>query len=127
MSKDRTIDGTIRLNANHVVAARTIVRRDILSQVEGPGSPQQIMLIGNRNIIGRSPSSDIQMRSNMVSRRHLSLVRVGGELYCKDLNSHNGLLLNGIKIHKATLKDGDTIQIGDIVFVFYKGVQWTSS
>ena len=127
MSDDRTYDGTMRLNANHIVAAKTVLRRDILSQIQGPGSPQQIILSGDKTIIGRSPEADIQMRSNMVSRKHLSLTRVGGELYCKDLNSHNGLLLNGIKIHKATLKDGDTLQIGDIVIIFYKGVQWTSS
>ena len=67
MSDDRTYDGTVRLNANHIVAAKTVLRRDILSQIQGPGSPQQLILSGDKTIIGRSPETDIQMRSNMVS------------------------------------------------------------
>ena len=127
MSDDQTYDGTMRLNTEKIVMAKKVVRRDVLDQIEGPGSPRQIILNEDMIVIGRSPEANIQLRSNMVSRKHICLSPEGGELICKDLDSHNGLILNGIPIQAAALRDGDMIQIGDIVFRFFKGVQWTSS
>jgi hypothetical protein len=31
------------------------------------------------------------------------------------------MFLNGIKTHSAVLREGDTIQMGDVVFVFHEG------
>ena len=121
----RQKDGTVKLNTQSLYSTHPITRRDILSLVEGPGSPKKYMLASD-TIIGRSPEANIQIRSNMVSRQHISLKRENNELVCTDLMSHNGLFLNGIKVHSATLRDGDTIQIGDVIFLYNQGVQWTS-
>ena len=93
MSDDQTYDGTMRLNTEKIVVAKKVVRRDVLDQIEGPGSPRQIILNEDMIVIGRSPQANIQLRSNMVSRKHICLSPEGGELICKDLDSHNGLLL----------------------------------
>lgn len=126
MSNERKANGTMRVPASSIFTVQPIVRRDILSQIQGQGSPRQIHLKKDKLIIGRSPDVDIQIQSNLVSRQHISLTREGSELICRDLKSHNGLLLNGIKVHSVALRDGDTLQIGDIVLIFHKGVQWTS-
>ena len=127
MSNEPILEGTIRIPANSIFSTQKIVRRDILSQIQGPGSPQRLMISKDKMILGRSPKADVQLRSTLVSRQHISLERIDAELICKDLDSHNGLLLNGIRVHSVALRDGDTLQIGDVVFVFHQGVQWTSS
>ena len=134
MSDDQNIDGTVRIPVSSIYSFQSVIRRDVFSQIQGPGAPQKIAITKEHMIIGRSPDVDIQMRSNLVSRRHVELSREGSELICRDLKnpdtgkySHNGLLLNGLRVHSVALRDGDTIQIGDIVLLFHQGVQWTSS
>ena len=127
MNRKQPIDGTERVRFNSVFNTHPIMRRDILSQLQGPDSPRRLVITKESTVIGRSPETDIQLCSNLVSRQHVQLIREGTELVCKDLNSHNGLLINGIKVYSAALRDGDTIQIGDVVLLYHKGVQWTSS
>ena len=119
-------DGTIKLNTQSLYSTHPITRRAILSLIEGPGAPKKYMLVQECTTIGRSPESDIQVRSNMVSRKHISLYKENSELVCLDLMSHNGIFLNGVRIHSATLRDGDMIQIGDVIFLYNQGVQWNS-
>ncbi len=119
-------DGTVKIGVESLYSVQSITRRDILSLIQGPGSPKKYILSKNRTVLGRSPEADLQLKSNMVSRKHLSLYRSEGEMMCKDLNSHNGLFLNGVKVYSASLRDGDTIQIGDLIFIYHQGVQWTS-
>lgn len=127
MSSQRPVDGTERIKFNSVFSTHPIIRRDLLSQLQGPDAPRRLVITKKLTVIGRSPDCDIQLCSNLVSRRHVHLVREETELVCQDLNSHNGLLLNGIQVHSAALRDGDTLQIGDVVLLYHQGVQWTSS
>ena len=119
-------DGTVKVSTQSLYSNHPITRRDILSLLEGPGAPKKYMLVRESTTIGRSPDSDIQVRSNMVSRKHISLIREDNEMICLDLKSHNGIFLNGVRIHSASLRDGDTIQIGDVIFLYNQGVQWNS-
>ena len=72
-------------------------------------------------VVGRSVQVHISIDSGLISRRHIVLKRAGPEYSCEDLNSSNGMFLNGVKVHSAVLRDGDTLQIGDVVFVFREG------
>jgi pSer/pThr/pTyr-binding forkhead associated (FHA) protein len=38
-----------------------------------------------------------------------------------DLESANGVYLNGVRVHSAGLFEGDTIQIGDVLLMFREG------
>ena len=38
-----------------------------------------------------------------------------------DLDSRNGVYLNGVKIHSAVLHGGDNLQLGSVVLVFHEG------
>ena len=127
MSTDQPIDGTVKVPLSSIYSFHSVVRRDVFSQIQGPGAPQKFAITQDHVIVGRSADADIQLPSNLVSRKHIEITREDSEVICRDLKSHNGLLLNGIRVHSVALRDGDTIQIGDIVLLFHQGVQWTSS
>lgn len=63
-------------------------------------------------IIGRSSDLDMVLREDMVSRRHARIVIDRGQLVLEDLGSTNGSFLNGEKIQRASLTEGDRILIG---------------
>ncbi len=92
-----------------------------LEQIEGPGAPRRLPLGLVHMVVGRAPTAAIQIDSIEVSRQHMALKRTGKEYRCEDLESRNGIYLNGIKIHSAVLREGDTIQLGNVVFVYHEG------
>jgi pSer/pThr/pTyr-binding forkhead associated (FHA) protein len=49
-----------------------------------------------------------------VSRRHAQLRRTGGGWEILDLGSLNGTWVNGWRVDRATLHDGDVVQLGDL-------------
>jgi hypothetical protein len=63
-------------------------------------------------IIGRSSELDMVLVEDMVSRKHSKISSVGGELWIEDQGSTNGTFINGERIKKAKLKEGDRILIG---------------
>lgn len=76
-------------------------------------------LIQQETVIGRLPECDIQLNSNMVSRKHAQLVQADGKIFLEDMGSGNGTFLNGQKIEGRTaLKTGDRIKFGPILFRF---------
>ena len=73
-------------------------------------------LLSPRTRIGRAAGCEMQIDSSSVSRNH-ALVLVGPrETIIEDLNSTNGVLVNGRKVSRQLLSDGDAITIGEIQF-----------
>ena len=62
--------------------------------------------------LGRSLSADVELDDATVSRRHALIVRQDGETILLDDGSRNGTWHNGVRVHRAVLKDGDTIALG---------------
>ncbi len=72
-----------------------------------------------RTILGRSPTCDIVVKQEKVSRRHIEISRVGDGWVVKDLKSANGTQLNGIElVDESALNHGDRIRIGDVDIEF---------
>lgn len=93
-----------------------------LEMVEGPGAPQRIPLDHRQVlIIGRGDQADYKIDSEELSRRHVMITRDGEEFVAEDLDSRNGVYLNGVKVHSATLRDKDTLQLGGVVLVYHEG------
>jgi pSer/pThr/pTyr-binding forkhead associated (FHA) protein len=67
---------------------------------------------GRDIVIGRSSDLDMVLVEDMVSRKHAKIVPNDGELVIEDLDSTNGTFVNGEKIRRARLKEGDRILIG---------------
>lgn len=64
--------------------------------------------------IGRQEGNTIRLTERNVSRRHAKLTRRLGHVLIEDLNSYNGIKVNGDRINGASeLKEGDLVQIGD--------------
>jgi len=71
-----------------------------------------------RVVIGRSRECDIQLADTNVSRRHAELRQEGASYWIVDLGSTNGVEVNGKRVKRAKLSDGDTITVGstDVMF-----------
>ncbi len=69
-------------------------------------------------VIGRSRECDLRVADGNASRRHAEVTRDGEAYIVVDLGSTNGTELNGRRITRETLSDGDRITIGatDLVF-----------
>jgi pSer/pThr/pTyr-binding forkhead associated (FHA) protein len=63
-------------------------------------------------VIGRSSDLDMVLVEDMVSRKHAKILTDDRTVSIQDLGSTNGTFVNGEKIRKVELKDGDRILIG---------------
>lgn len=64
--------------------------------------------------IGRGDACDIYVNDDDVSRNHAKVVVEPSGIFIVDLGSTNGTLINGNKVAKHLLTDGDRIQIGNM-------------
>ena len=113
---ERTISGTFG-----VQEVQNQLKPHVLQQLTGPGSPYQVVLRADRLLVGRAPECEIFLDSAAISRHHMLIARRGPEYACEDCSSTNGVYLNGVRIQSAVLREGDQIQIGDVVFIYHEG------
>jgi pSer/pThr/pTyr-binding forkhead associated (FHA) protein len=73
-------------------------------------------------MIGRDDAADLQIADKSVSKFHALICMKGNKCFLKDLNSRNGVIVNGSPIHeKKLLIDADKIEIGSHLFAFIQG------
>jgi hypothetical protein len=71
-------------------------------------------------VIGRAVENDVVITSKRVSREHTQIRREGWRIFVEDMGSTNGTYLNNERLSEAMqLRDGDQIQVGDVLFAFY--------
>jgi chromosome segregation ATPase len=85
-----------------------------LVRVDGQHKTTHTLL--RRTRIGRAPGCEIQVESSSVSRHHALLHMSSRDVIIEDLNSTNGVLVNGRKVSRQPLNDGDLLTIGDAQF-----------
>jgi DNA-binding NtrC family response regulator len=86
-----------------------------LSVTAGPDRGVRIELSDaspQRVLIGKSPSCELRLTDNEVSRRHAALERTGDSLRITDLNSTNGTFVDRVRVFDAELAGGEIIRIG---------------
>ncbi len=84
-----------------------------LKFISGKYQGGEFPLLPNREIlIGRSSDLDMTLVEDMVSRKHAKIITTDDAVIIQDLGSTNGSFVNGEKIKKARLKEGDRILIG---------------
>jgi Protein of unknown function (DUF3662)/FHA domain len=71
-----------------------------------------------RILLGRSRECDIQVEDPNVSRRHAELRQEGASYWIVDLESTNGIEVNGHRVKRAQLDSGDSFTVGstDVTF-----------
>lgn len=66
-------------------------------------------------IVGRSLTADVVLSDPSVSRRHARLYHHEGRLHIEDLQSTNGVLVNGIPVQRSPLSPWDIVLLGNCV------------
>ncbi|HFE46570.1 MAG TPA: FHA domain-containing protein [Nannocystis exedens] len=84
-----------------------------LCVLEGCSAGQYLRLDRAEILIGKDPAADLVLIDSGVSRRHVKIVRAGDGIYnLIDLNSTNGVLVNGVRVDLTILREHDRVQIG---------------
>ena len=64
--------------------------------------------------VGRSALADLVVDAPFLSRVHCRLTACADSLEVEDLQSTNGTFVNGRRVERATLKDGDRLVLGRV-------------
>jgi signal transduction histidine kinase len=78
-------------------------------------------ILGQETTLGRSSRCDVCVPSRLSSREHARVASNRGLWFIEDLGSSNGTLVNGRKVTKAQLRNGDVIGIGEYEMTFLFG------
>jgi hypothetical protein len=120
LDKPRTIDTrysrTMEISRGTFIGEITSKQHAFLEVMDEPN--QKYELGEEEIIIGRLPECDIQLAANNVSRRHARLMFRNEEYQIEDLNSTNGIYVNGIRIEKCILRNHDLLDIGGVKILF---------
>lgn len=83
------------------------------------GQPRlTVKLTKSHYTIGRSDVAAISIPDTKLSKLQCEVYRAAEGFFIKDLNSRNGVKVNGEMIQKAKLVDGDIVLIGTTVCLF---------
>ncbi len=80
--------------------------------LDGEAVAREFFVEPGISTIGRLPQSDIHLPTPDVSRRHAQVVFGEDGCYVVDLGSENGIVVNGARVQKHRLADGDVVQLG---------------
>ncbi len=103
------------------------VRRDLkpaLVFLSGELIAVPIPLEREEVIMGRALEADVRVNDNQVSRQHARIIamptesRVAMQYVLNDLDSRNGTFLNGRRVKREILENGDKITLGDTILRF---------
>jgi hypothetical protein len=86
------------------------VEREVITLSVNGG--KKVELSKRRTLIGRSKECDIQIEDAAASRKHAEVRQEGTAYWIIDLDSTNGLEVNGLRTQRAKLDHGDKITIG---------------
>jgi predicted component of type VI protein secretion system len=75
----------------------------------GGGDP--VPLLKKTLLVGRRESCDIVLRFSNVSAHHCQLTVTGGYWYVRDLQSRNGVKVNGVRVTDKRLDPGDILSV----------------
>lgn len=93
--------------------------RRLMVRVRGANLGQVIRLSLAEYVLGRHQDCDIWIGDDGVSRRHARILRQGDGHVLQDLASANGTFVNGARVKRHQLHDGELIQLGPIAAFRY--------
>src|SRR5271156_5919 len=99
-------------------APRAFVLRFISGKYQGGEFP---IVPEKQIVVGRSSDLDMVLVEDMVSRKHARIAMQQDQIWIEDLGSTNGTFVNGEKIKRARLKEGDRVLIGTSILKVIAG------
>ncbi|MBX7147899.1 diguanylate cyclase [bacterium] len=108
MSTEKTVDETVvttigRLDDGDKKPYFTIVKGSRLGQIYALDKAEMV--------VGRSQEADLRIEDIAISRKHFKIYVNNNQVTVEDLASTNGTHVNGSKVTRQALADGDKIQI----------------
>lgn len=97
---------------------KSFVLRFISGKYQGGEFP---VTPGKEIVVGRSSDLDMVLVEDMVSRKHARIALQPDGIWIEDLGSTNGTFVNGEKIKRSRLKEGDRILIGTSILKVIAG------
>lgn len=91
-------------------AARLLIRSEGGREIEH--------VLSRRTSIGRTPDNDLQIEAQFISRHHAVIMVGPVHTIIEDLNSTNGVQVNGRRVTRHILKDGDLVHIARLQYRF---------
>jgi uncharacterized RDD family membrane protein YckC len=79
---------------------------------------REFEIIDNEVHMGRELDNTLRLPDPSISRHHCVLRQVGGGFEIQDLQSSNGVLVNGNRVQSSPLHDGDRITVGQVHLTF---------
>jgi pSer/pThr/pTyr-binding forkhead associated (FHA) protein len=70
--------------------------------------------------VGRQDGRDIQIKHQSVSRTHAKIIVENGSWVVEDAGSVNGIVFNGHRVQRATVKNGDRVFIAPNIALIFK-------
>jgi diguanylate cyclase (GGDEF)-like protein len=101
------------LSGRNLPKANPVRDRATLTLVSGPSAGSFHSLVVDVNLIGRGKECTVRIDDLGISRTHARIVRTGpGDYTIEDLDSRNGTFVNGDRIVKQALSEGDRVGAG---------------
>jgi adenylate cyclase len=94
--------------------------RLLVQDAQGKSSIFELTM--NELIVGRSADAGLILEDGRASRRHACITRDAGVFAIRDLNSGNGIYVNGQRVSEKVLAHADVIQVGHSRLVFEDSV-----
>lgn len=100
------------LESPNFLAQRGIVRFEVRYPT---GAQHEVELSGTVAVLGRDPSCDLVLNDAKCSRRHAVLEAGPEGIAIRDAGSANGTFVNGRKVERANLAEGDVVRLGEVI------------
>ena len=112
---DATLTATVK-----ILRRQREKRRHTLAEFADDGTQRLISLHRPEAIVGSAEDSQIHLAGKNASPHHAIIRLRDTDCIITDNESGTGIILNGVKVHSAVLRDGDVVQISDAVFVYHE-------
>lgn len=87
--------------------------------VHREGDAKNVWSLGSSMIVGRDTTCDLVLEDDCVSGRHCRIRKSVDTWFVEDLNSTNGIYLDGCRTDRTILKAGDVVQLGASTLTFF--------
>ncbi|HEX9081235.1 MAG TPA: FHA domain-containing protein, partial [Holophagaceae bacterium] len=75
---------------------------------------REFEIVDNEVHMGRELDNTLRLPDPSISRHHCVVRKVAGGYEIQDLQSSNGVLVNGNRVQSSPLRDGDRITLGQV-------------
>jgi len=84
--------------------------------VRTEGDTGIVHVLGRRTSIGRTADNDMRVEADFISRHHAVVLATTTGTVIEDLHSTNGVFVNGVRVTRQKLSEGDLVMIGRTEF-----------